>query len=139
MKNCHQFHWIKWRYIFPLSCALNRRKEYLIETRIRLTKISKSHRKQIEVKLWRSFPTRLRETNSSLAWAVRQGFVVERASRHNQALQTGRETRQWYMISLELFHLIWQSLPWSLLSLQTLLTLQFTHKTANLDYRAFSV
>lgn len=34
MKNCHQFHWKKWRYIFPLSCALNRRKEYLIETRI---------------------------------------------------------------------------------------------------------
>lgn len=49
---------------------------------------------------------------------MRQGLVVERAS-HNRALQTGRETHRWYMISVELFHLIWQSLPWPLSSLQT--------------------
>lgn len=58
------------------------------------------------------------ETNSSLAWTVRQGLVVERAS-HNRVLQTGQETRQWYTISVELFHLIWQSLPWPLSCLQT--------------------
>lgn len=55
MKNCHQFHWKKWRYIFPLSCALNRRKEYLIETRIRSTK---NHTKNRSSQIVEEFPNK---------------------------------------------------------------------------------
>lgn len=137
MKNCHQFHWKEWRYIFPVSCALIRRKEYSIEIRIRSTKISKSQRKQTEVKRCRSLPTKLRNKlitclNSpprSCCWTGKSQSSSPDGTRNPSVVHDIR-----WAVS---FNLTVSALAAVVSS--DILTLQFTHKTANLDYRTFSV
>lgn len=137
MKNCHQFHWKKWRYILPVSCALIRRKEYSIEIRIHSTKISTSQRKQIEVKWCRSLPAKLRNKlitclNSpprSCCWTGKSQSSSPDGTRNPSVVHDIPRAVSFNLTVSALAAVVSSDI----------LTLQFTHKTANLDYRTFSV